>query len=81
MLGCREEAAIGESIWHQRDEAEDMAALQANVLSLQHGPSCLSGGLHALREHHAHWEAHAGEPRARGHQPPNSPAAQQRSPK
>ena len=52
----------GESILHQRDGAEETAALQAHVLSLQHGPPRLSGGPHAPRGHRALCRNAAGSP-------------------
>lgn len=57
-----ERGCHGESIWYQRDGAEDTAALQPDVLYAQQGPPCLLGGSHILWEHREHWEAHMGNP-------------------
>lgn len=60
MLRCKEEA-MGKA-YGIREMGLKIRQLFGLMSSLQHGPACLSGGLPALQEHHACWEARATEP-------------------
>lgn len=80
MLGCREEAM---------GKASGIREMGLKIWQLFRLMSCLSSMAHlASREScthcgniNMHWEAHASEPRARGHQLASLPAAPQRSPR